>query len=105
MTVYLKMVYTLHTLNFLHGHAEGFESLNRFAIFMRKCERALLKGEFGPLWSQKLKVAFHQFHQIGLLENSGIYFTFTVAMLTKKADKIGLKLRNCHFIRLFQTDF
>ena len=27
-----------------------------------------LRGKFGPLWSQKLKVAFHQFHPIGLLE-------------------------------------
>ena len=28
----------------------------------------VLRGKFGPLWSQKLKVAFHQFHPIGLLE-------------------------------------
>ena len=27
-----------------------------------------LRGKFGPLWSQKLKVAFHHFHPIGLLE-------------------------------------
>ena len=27
-----------------------------------------LRGKFGPLWSQNLKVAFHQFHPIGLLE-------------------------------------
>ena len=27
-----------------------------------------LRGYFGPLWSQKLKVAFHQFHLVGLLE-------------------------------------
>ena len=27
-----------------------------------------LRGYFGPLWSQKLKVAFQQFHLIGLLE-------------------------------------
>ena len=27
-----------------------------------------LRGYFGPLWSQKLKVAFHQLHLIGLLE-------------------------------------
>ena len=26
------------------------------------------RGKFGPHWSQKLKVAFHQFHPIGLLE-------------------------------------
>ena len=27
-----------------------------------------LRGKFGTLWSQKLKVTFHQFHPIGLLE-------------------------------------
>ena len=27
-----------------------------------------LRGYFGPLSSQKLKVAFHQYHLIGLLE-------------------------------------
>ena len=27
-----------------------------------------LRVKFGPLWSQKLTVTFHQFHQIGLLE-------------------------------------
>ena len=40
--------------------------------------------------------------------NSGIYFTFSVAMATKMADEIGLKYRNCHFepnLRVFQTDF
>ena len=30
--------------------------------------RALLRGKFGPLWSQKLKVAYHQILMIGLLE-------------------------------------
>ena len=27
----------------------------------------------------------------------GFYFTFIVAMVTKMADEIGLKQRNCHF--------
>ena len=27
-----------------------------------------LRGKFGPLWSKKMKNAFHQFHPIGLLE-------------------------------------
>ena len=27
-----------------------------------------LRGKFAPLWRQKVKVAFHQFHPIGLLE-------------------------------------
>ena len=32
-------------------------------------ELCALSGKFGLLWSQKLKVAFHQFHQFGLLED------------------------------------
>ena len=36
-------------------------------FFETKGGRAL-RGKFGPLWSQKLKVAFRQFHPIGLLE-------------------------------------
>ena len=32
-------------------------------------ELCALSGKFGPLWSQKLKDAFHQFHQFGLLED------------------------------------
>ena len=31
-------------------------------------ELCALRGKFSPHWSQKLKVAFHQFHPIGLLE-------------------------------------
>ena len=56
-----------------------------------------LRGKFGPIWSKKLKIAFHQFHLIVLFRkmvqvlNSGIYFTFSVAMVTKMADKVGLK--------------
>ena len=38
----------------------------------------------------------------------GIYLTFTIAVVTKKADKISLKWRNCHFgpnLRFRGTDF
>ena len=38
----------------------------------------------------------------------GIYFTLPVAMVTKMANKIGLKQRNCHFrpnLRLLEADF
>ena len=31
------------------------------------------------------------------VNNFGINFDFTVAMVTKMADKIGVKQRNCHF--------
>ena len=42
--------------------------------------------------------------------NSDIYFTLIIGtcMVTKMADKIGLKLRNCHFapnLRILETDF
>ena len=48
-----------------------------------------LRGKFGPLWSQKLKVAFQQFHPIGLLEEwsnckiLAFILLFSVAMATK----------------------
>ena len=38
----------------------------------------------------------------------GFYLTFTVAMVTKMADKIGLNRKNCHFgpnFRLWETVF
>ena len=58
-------------------------------------ELRALRGKFCPLCSQKLNVALHQFHPIGLLEESpkcfsGINFSFTIAMLTKVAYKICL---------------
>ena len=31
-------------------------------------ELPALRGKFGPVWSEKLKVALHQFHPIGLLK-------------------------------------
>ena len=73
-----------------------------------------LRGYFGPFLSQKLKVVFHQLHLIGLLEDEpnckilAFILLLPVAMVTKMADKIGLKSRNCHFrpnLRLLETDF
>ena len=40
--------------------------------------------------------------------NYSIYLNFTVAMVTKMANKIGLKQRNCHFepnLRILETEF
>ena len=57
---------------------------------------------------------FHQFHLIGMLEEKpnckilAFILLLPVAMVTKMADEIGLKLRNCHFrpnLRLLETDF
>ena len=62
----------------------------------RKGLRAL-RAYFGPLYSQKLKVAFHQFHLTGLSEEKpkgkilAFILLLLVAMVTKIADKIGLK--------------
>ena len=39
-----------------------------YSARMRMKELRTLRGKFGSLWSQKLKVVFHQFHPIGLLE-------------------------------------
>ena len=52
-------------------------------------ELRALRGKFGPSgaknWNQKLKVAFHQFHPIGLLEEWGkckiLAFFFTLPLL------------------------
>ena len=72
---------SLLTLNFLHIIAIGttlfqyqtaFEKItlpvcrSTFTSCILKGGRAI-RGKFGPLWSQKLKVAFFQFHPIGLL--------------------------------------
>ena len=43
------------------------KSPDAYYVEYRKGVRAL-RGYFGPLWSQKLKVAFHQFRLVGLLE-------------------------------------
>ena len=56
-----------------------------------------LRGYFSPLQSQKLKVAFHKFHLIGLLEEwpkckiLAFILLLPVAMVTKMSDKIGFK--------------
>ena len=56
-----------------------------------------LRDKFGPLWGQNLKVTFHQFYLIGLLEEKPkckiLAFTLLlpVAMVTKMADKIGFR--------------
>ena len=50
------------------GKGEGVDIIlvtESFFIVKRVCA---LRGKFGPFWRQKLKVAFHQFHPIGLLE-------------------------------------
>ena len=65
--------------------------------FVNKKGVRALRAKFGPLWSQKLKIAFHQFHPIGLLDEwskckiLAFYFNFSFAMVTKMANKIGLK--------------
>ena len=58
--------YNIHRTKFTRRHKHMFvESIWKALIL--KGVRAF-RGKFGPLWSKKLKVAFHQFHPIGLLE-------------------------------------
>ena len=57
--------------------------------------KRLLKGYFGPLWGQKIKVAFHLFLLISLLEQWPkckyliLIRLFTAAMVIKMAAKIS----------------
>ena len=48
-----------------------------------------LRGYFDPPMRSKIKFALHKFLLISLLERSRIDSTFTVAMVTKMAAKIG----------------
>ena len=82
-------------------------------IFVLK-ELHTLRGYFGPLYSQKLKVAFHKFHLVGLLQEKPIckilafILLLLVAVVTKMADKIGFKCRSCHYnpnLKLLETYF
>ena len=80
-------------MNFI-GHSFLTEVLDNRSDF--KGIRTL-RGYLGSLLSQKLKVAFHQFHLIGLLEEKpmckilAFILLLPVAMVIKLADRIGLK--------------
>ena len=77
-------------------HFRVFSLGQVYCFWLLKGVRALM-GYFGPLYSQKMKVAFHQFHLIDLLEEKpkckilAFILLLPVAMVTKMADKIGLK--------------
>ena len=92
----------------------SFTSL--FRVINKNCTRPVkfLRGYVGPLLSQKLKIAFSQIsfdwfiRRITVVIDFRIYLNFTVAMVTKRVDKIGIKQRSCHFgpnLRLLETDF
>ena len=53
--------------NFVYALILTRSRLGMLPVIFSKGVRAL-RGSFGPLKSKKLKVAFHQFHLIGLLE-------------------------------------
>ena len=64
-------------------------------IYEHDKELRALRGKFDPLLSQKLKVGFHHFHPIGLLEEwskckvlAFILLLPLLWLLTKIADKI-----------------
>ena len=68
-----------------------------------------LRGYFGPLWSPNLKIAYFDWfiRRITKVLILGIYLNFTVALVSKMANKIGLKQRNSHFrpnLRLLEID-
>ena len=67
-------------------------------VCLRKPERGTcIKGQIWPPLEQKTENFFSPFSPNWFIRrmvqvlNSGIYFTFSVAMVTKMADKIGLK--------------
>ena len=72
-----------------------------------------LRGKFGPLYSQKLKVAFHQFHPIGLLEEwfkckFWHLFKFNGCYRNKNGHQNRHKIEKLPFwakFKAFQTDF
>ena len=61
-----------------------------------------LRGYFGPLKSKKTENCFSLnsfdwfIRRITGVQNIGIHLNITVAMVTKMADKIGLKQRSCY---------
>ena len=73
--VFEAMVQSMVSLNNLYFHIFGEIKLtwsykcffSRFLHSFRNKGIRALRGYFGPLWSQNLKVAFHQFLVIGLL--------------------------------------
>ena len=61
-----KIIFGVKTSIFCHKYATLL-----WAYFNVTCNRKgvrALRGYFGPLWSQKLKIAFHHFFSIDLLE-------------------------------------
>ena len=73
-----------------------------------------IKGLFWPPLESKTENCFSPLsfdwfiRRITEVLNFGIYLNSTVAMVTKMANKIGLKQRNCHFgpnLRLLETNF
>ena len=77
-----------------HGHvAYQIKGIISRPAYTDKGGRAL-RGKFGTLWSQKLKVAFHQFHPIGLLEEwSKCKFWFLFYFFRCHGNKNGLQNR------------
>ena len=62
-----------------------------------------IKGLIWPPLGPKIENCFSQISfdwfisRINEVKKIGIYINFTVAMVTKMADKIGIDYRNCHF--------
>ena len=89
-------------------------TLLKQSIVIRLQRGTCIKGLFWPPLEPKVEncfspISFDWFiRKILEVKNFGIYSNFTVAMVTKMANKIVLKLRNCHFepnLRLLETYF
>ena len=63
----LKLLAILLSIRYLlvKFEAPSYYLVYKFQMVKGVCA---LRGYFGPLWNQKLNVAFHQFYPIGLLE-------------------------------------
>ena len=75
------------------AHRFGLEVIKKkFVLNSTEHEK---RGKICPRWGRKLKIAFHQFLLVGLLNeyNSWCLFNFTVVIhvVTEMAAKIGLK--------------
>ena len=68
-----------------------------------------LRGYFGPLWGQKMKIAFHKFLLISLLEQKqkckslGFFFFFYLCYGNKNGCQNRLKIGNWPFWSKFKT--
>ena len=82
----------------------------QFVSFKIELKGMRIKGLFWPPLEPKTESCFSPISSYWFIKCKILAFIFLlpVAMVTKMAENIGLKLRNCHFrpnLRLLETDF